>query len=232
MPTRAPWSAVLLPRDPLCVGDARGHALITRRTNRGRHRGQGSPRTISTGTPAVPIPSLSTAGSSSSTRLWRSTSREPPPSGATSGSEPSKAPRPRLDLADGRRQESRRARPCKRAHATHRRKRSPSAPPGTRVSRLRRWCGVSLGTAGPARPRRLPALGRTKRIQIRRNHTAWAANYGSYATSQEEEFQRVELNQIKTGSVIGAAHARQSARRCVGGGDRGRYCGSTRQGCT
>ena len=35
------------------------------------------------------------------------------------------------------------------------------------------------------------------------NHTAWAANYGSYATSQEEEFQRVELNQIKTGSVIG-----------------------------
>jgi len=35
------------------------------------------------------------------------------------------------------------------------------------------------------------------------NHTAWAANYGSYATSQEDEFQRIDLSQIRTGSVIG-----------------------------
>ena len=35
------------------------------------------------------------------------------------------------------------------------------------------------------------------------NHTAWAANYGSYTTSQEDTFQRVELSQIRPGSVIG-----------------------------
>jgi alpha-glucosidase len=35
------------------------------------------------------------------------------------------------------------------------------------------------------------------------NHTAWAAQYGSFTTSQEAEFDRITLSQVRPGSIIG-----------------------------